>query len=74
MLPHKIPELLSPIINSLTQRMGDALIALRPATTTHKNCFVKATTNGWMAIRNTLLTSLVRFWPVPCRPPGAKNM
>ncbi|TXL04473.1 hypothetical protein BMR07_12405 [Methylococcaceae bacterium CS1] len=34
-------------IHSPTQRMGDALVALRPSQLRTKPCFVKTTSNGW---------------------------
>ncbi|TXL17304.1 hypothetical protein BMR04_06060 [Methylococcaceae bacterium HT3] len=48
-------------IHSPTQRMGDALVALRPSQLRTKPCSVKTTSNGWTAIRNAILASLARY-------------
>ncbi|GFO77280.1 hypothetical protein BPLS_P5635 [Bathymodiolus platifrons methanotrophic gill symbiont] len=42
-------------IHSPTQRMGDALVALRPSQLRAKPCSVKAPTHGLTAIRNAIL-------------------
>jgi len=38
-------------IHSSTQRMGDALVALRPSQLRTKPCPVKTTSNGWTSMR-----------------------
>ncbi|GFO72190.1 hypothetical protein BJAS_P2215 [Bathymodiolus japonicus methanotrophic gill symbiont] len=48
-------------IHSPTQRMGDALVALRPSQLRTKPCSVKTTSNGWTAIRDAILASLARY-------------
>ncbi|TXL15837.1 hypothetical protein BMR05_01955 [Methylococcaceae bacterium HT4] len=48
-------------IHSPTQRMGDALVALRPSQLRTKPCSVKTTSNGWTAIRNAIIASLARY-------------
>jgi len=46
------------LINSLTERLGNALVRPASASTSHKSRYVKATSNGLTAIRNAILASL----------------